>query len=499
MGLDATLDYVIDDFIGAHPQTRARDRRTVESGDGVYELLKRKVVLQRIARDDSDELDGVENADIGVASAPSETPSHLRSPREERGAESQNRGISDVKRRASAEEAVPQVIIDNIVRREDHEPVDDLEAGEVSHDDMKRDSSQNTRHNVVKRVLSKLVNYEARRDAPPITPVSFGSYQGLTDLMGKKIKRDYSATTAIENNRRSRTGNSLDVKRGAGTGTKPTSARLSTVDASSGNKNQHVPLRRKKSSKEAKLDALKSYQGKALSRSKRLQDLSPVVTESSRGKLQSRTKRIFLSDPRLRSPLRVVSSQVAVNSLRLEPSFTDQDIADPSMPDRGDQIFDDIIADTMIPSEELVMDDRVPDVIGSSRKKREASGDVTIHSAELAMGDKISYDIFTPRRKREASGTAMVHNSELAMDNKMLDPVRSARKKREASDDVIVPNEELAMDDKMLDLIFTTRQKREASVDATVHAEKLMMDDEVDDVIGSSRKKREAYETQYGG
>ena len=508
LGLDATLDYIIDDFIGAHPQSRARGRRTIGRDDGIYGILKRRTVLERIAREDSSQLKDKKNENAAGVSAPYAIHSHSRLPREDERPGIQDLRINDKKRRD-----VEYLFGEGVAKQDYYEPVigieyliHDLESGEVFHEDVKRHSPQDGLHDVIKRVLTKPVNYDARRDSPPGSQntASFGPFHGLS--VDRKSKRDYLASISTEKNNRPNTRHRFDVRHDSNTAAKLFSAQARTLAALTKNKNQLMARRMKKSSEEgtdilqtALLHASKSYKGKTLSRSKRLHGVnnlrehSPSAAPKTRKqKRQSRTRRKFQSDPRFRSPSKAVSNQISLDRLRLEPTFVDLTITVPSSLDRGDEIFDQIISDTMIRNEELTMDDKVPDLVGGSRKKRnQGSADTMTQKEELTTHDKLP-DVRGTPMKRRSSGGAMRHKGKLNMADKLPRVNGVSRKKRQASSDAMVHREDLKMPDKLPSVNGASRKKREASGDAMVHKEELKMPDKLPIVNGTSMKQREA-------
>ena len=503
LGLDATLDYVIDDFIGAHPQSRARGRRTIGRDDGIYGILKRKPALERIAREDSSQLKDRRNENAAGFFAPYAVHRHSRLPREDKRLGIQDPRINHKKRRD-----VEYLFGGGVAKQDYYEPVigtenviHDLESGQVFHEDVKRHSPQDDLHDVIKRMLTKPVNYDARRDSPPGSQntASFGPFHGLS--VGRKIKRDYLASISTEKNNRPNTRHRFDFRRDSNTAAKLFSAQASTLAALTKNRNQLIARRMKKSSEEGTdiPHVSKSYKGKTFSRSKRLQDVnnlrehSPSAAPKTRKqKRQSRTKRKFQNNPRFRSPSKAVSNQISLDRLRSEPTFIDMTITVPSSLDREDEIFDQIISDTMIRNEELTMDDKVPDLVGGSRKKRDqASANTMIQKEELTTRDKLP-DVRGTPRKRRSSGGAVRLKGELNMHDKLPRVNGVSRKKREASGDAIVQKEELKMPDKVPIVNGTSMKQREASGDAMADKGELKMPDKVPSVNGASDKQREA-------
>ena len=498
LGLDATLDYVIDDFIGAHPQSRARGRRTIGRDDGIYGILKRKPALERIAREDSSQLKDRRNENAAGVSAPYAVHRHSRLPREDKRPGIQDPRINNKKRRD-----VEYLFGGGVAKQDYYEPVigtenviHDLESGQVFHEDVKRHSPQDGLHGIIKRVLAKPVNYDAGRDSPPGSQntASFGPFHGLS--VGRKIKRDYLASISTEKDNHPNIRHRFDVRRDSNTAAKLFSAQARTLAALTKNRNQLI------ASSEEGTDiphASKSYKGKTLSRSKRLQDVnnlqeySPSAAPKTRKqKRQSQTKRKFQNNPRFRSPSKAVSNQISLDRLRSEPTFIDMTISVPSSLDRGDEIFDQIISDTMIRNEELTMDDKVPDLVGGSRKKRDQGyANTMIQKEELTTRDKLP-DLRGTPRKRRSSGGAMRRKGELNMHDKLPSVNGVSRKKREASGDAIVQNEELKMPDKVPFVNGTSMKQRGASGDAMADKGELKMPDKVPNVNGASDKQREA-------
>ncbi|XP_070199207.1 titin homolog [Littorina saxatilis] len=141
-------------------------------------------------------------------------------------------------------------------------------------------------------------------------------------------------------------------------------------------------------------------QGAVLPRSKRLDaSQSQLNSQGVEQSVNSESGQEEPAESQLKKVLRIMQTRSLRMRERLQPKPEDEDTSEAAETDIGDAFFDHIIQDTKIASDELRMDDRVPDVIGTSRRKRKKR-----ESLERGqLGDKRAFREAAVRRTRRAA------------------------------------------------------------------------------------------------